>query len=38
MGQETLIRVLGGIVGILVLVPMAGLYVAWLLRRGDRDK
>jgi hypothetical protein len=36
MGQETLVRILGGIVGLLVLGPLAGLYLFWLLRRPGR--
>jgi hypothetical protein len=38
VGQETLIRVWGGIVGIVVLGPLAGLYLVWLLGRRDRGE
>ena len=33
MGQETLVRVLGGLVGLAVLVPMTVLWGRWLLQR-----
>jgi uncharacterized membrane protein len=34
MGHEYLVRVLGGMVGIVVLVPMTALWITWLVRRG----
>jgi hypothetical protein len=33
MGQETLVRALGGLVGAAVLLPMTALWGRWLWRR-----
>lgn len=33
MGQELLVRVLAGVVGTVIVVPLAGLWLAWLVRR-----
>lgn len=36
MGQEALVRVMGGIVGTVILIPMTVLWGRWLLQRARR--
>ncbi len=36
MGQESLVRILAGMVGAVVVLPLAGLWLVWLVHRLRR--
>lgn len=37
MGQELLVRILAGVVGAVIVLPLTGLWIAWLVRRFGRS-